>query len=235
MRYEFPVLLDFPQWLAVLIAIAIAYLLGSTPVAYITSKWRGVNIYSVDSGNPGTANVFRNVGHWWGSWVFSADVTKGIAAIIAPGLLGVHGNLILLAGAAVVIGQQYPVFQRFQGGGGLATASGVLMALHPTIGLISLALTLGLLLPILRSGGSAAGVGLMAYMLIALAAEAPKSVILASLLLGGLVLIRALTRTRRTGNLSGPNSDTLTELTHPPMDLPAPDIDQLGPETMRPA
>lgn len=127
------------------IAVAlVGYLLGSIPFGVIVAKRSGVDIYSVGSGNPGATNVLREIGKPAGYLVFSLDFIKGILAttwFMVP-IFSVSGDATLglwgLPGA--VLGHTYPLFAKFRGGKGVATAMGGLLGVMPgclLIGLVS--------------------------------------------------------------------------------------------------
>ena len=115
------------------IAIICGYLLGSIPSAYIAAQLSGkVDIRDVGSRNMGTMNVYYEVGRKEAVFVLLADIAKGIGAIlIARYLLGVTLPFQLLTGLAAVIGHTFPVFLKFRGGKGGATAIGILLFLMP--------------------------------------------------------------------------------------------------------
>lgn len=115
------------------LAIVCGYLLGSIPSAYIAAQLKGkVDIRDVGSKNMGAMNVYYEVGLREAVLVLIADVGKGIGAIlIARYLLGVSLPFQLLTGLATVIGHMFPVFLKFRGGKGGATAIGALLFLMP--------------------------------------------------------------------------------------------------------
>ena len=88
----------------------IAYLLGSIPTAYLLVKSRGMDIFSLGTGNPGTANTFRMVGYKEGLIVFFVDSSKGALSVAIAILMGVEGEWLLIPGAFSVWGHLYPVF-----------------------------------------------------------------------------------------------------------------------------
>jgi glycerol-3-phosphate acyltransferase PlsY len=121
--------------LEVIAILLVGYLLGSIPFAVIFAKQRGIDVYSVGSGNPGATNVTRHVGKWIGRSVFVLDFLKGLLATQwfrwdflveepykNPEFLGMFGMI------AAVVGHSYPVFSRFRGGKGVATTMGALIA-----------------------------------------------------------------------------------------------------------
>ncbi len=114
-----------------IIAIVIAYLLGSIPVAYIVTRFlTGADIRHLGGGNVGALNVFREVGLRAAIPVAFFDVGKGVAAVaIAHWVLEVPPLFVLLVGLAVVAGHMWSVFLKFTGGNGLATTMGALSLL----------------------------------------------------------------------------------------------------------
>jgi len=124
-----------PSPLLAIAAVAAGYLLGALPFGHWVSRARGVDIFSVGSGNPGATNVKRCVGKAWGNLVFALDVLKGFAAASwALWLPGGEEAALLLGGlglGAAVLGHAFSVFTRFRGGKGVATLLGGVAALMP--------------------------------------------------------------------------------------------------------
>ena len=123
--------------------VVLAYLLGSLSFAVIVSKaMRLDDPRSYGSGNPGATNVLRSGNKAAAILTLLLDALKGVVAVLvaralAP-RLGFGDTTIALAGVAAFLGHLYPVFFRFQGGKGVATAAGVLLALNLWLGLASL-------------------------------------------------------------------------------------------------
>ena len=116
----------------VVIAIAIGYLLGSIPFAYIASRLKkGGDIRQLGGGNVGALNTMREVGVAAGLAVLIADMAKGLIAVLIAQWLGLSLIWIFTAGSAAVVGHNWPIFLGFKGGKGAATAMGVLLALVP--------------------------------------------------------------------------------------------------------
>jgi glycerol-3-phosphate acyltransferase PlsY len=114
------------------LSVGAAYFLGSIPWPYLVVRvLRGIDIRSVGDGNMGTQNVWQAVGPAAALVVLLGDMAKGAAAVLLPGLIGAPAGTAALAGPAAVVGHIWPVFLRFRGGGGAATALGVLWALLP--------------------------------------------------------------------------------------------------------
>lgn len=127
------VIAEYTEYSKLLAALAVGYLLGSIPFAYLAARLRGVDIFSTGSRRAGTANVFWNVGRRTGTLVFVGDVAKGSAAVVVAELLDVPWAFTLLAGGAAVLGHWNSVFLGFRGGDGMATLLGVALALEPTL------------------------------------------------------------------------------------------------------
>ncbi|MBL8394869.1 MAG: glycerol-3-phosphate 1-O-acyltransferase PlsY [Candidatus Accumulibacter sp.] len=133
-----------PSSLITLLAVTAAYLLGSVSFALVASRLFGLaDPRSYGSKNPGATNVLRS-GHK-GAALFTliGDAAKGwlavfLAAHYAP-LYGLAGYTVGLVALAVFFGHLYPIFLKFKGGKGVATAAGVLLAINPWLGLATLA------------------------------------------------------------------------------------------------
>jgi acyl phosphate:glycerol-3-phosphate acyltransferase len=97
---------------------------------------------SYGSGNPGATNVLRSGNKVAAILTLLLDALKGVVAVLIARFLaerlGYGDGVVALAGLGAFLGHLYPVFFRFQGGKGVATAAGVLLALNPWVGLASL-------------------------------------------------------------------------------------------------
>jgi acyl phosphate:glycerol-3-phosphate acyltransferase len=118
------------------VAVALSYVVGSIPAAYLAGKSRGIDLRRYGSGNLGATNVVRTLGWKVGLLVFAFDVAKGALPVLAfPRLATGRPTgevLAILCGIAAVLGHFRPVFLRFgKGGKGVATAAGVFFALAP--------------------------------------------------------------------------------------------------------
>ena len=122
-----------------IIACVAAYLIGNLSPATLIGRASGVDIRKEGSGNPGTTNVLRVMGKKAALLTLLIDILKGAAAVWIGKLLGGEA-LSVLCGFAVFLGHIFPVFYKFKGGKGVATAFGVLLTLHPIMALICLAI-----------------------------------------------------------------------------------------------
>lgn len=121
-------------------AIVIAYLIGSFSTAILVSKLlRLPDPRTTGSGNPGATNVLRAGGKKAAIITLIGDVGKGWLPVFLVLQLGtVPGWAVGLVGLAAFLGHLYPVFYGFRGGKGVATALGVILAISPLAGLLSL-------------------------------------------------------------------------------------------------
>jgi glycerol-3-phosphate acyltransferase PlsY len=106
----------------------LGYFLGSLPTAFLFVRWKSrLDIRSAGSGNVGTLNSYQVTGSFLvGAAVLALDAAKGIAAVSLSGVLPDHDFAHqACAGVCAILGHNFPVWLRFRGGRGLATAAGV--------------------------------------------------------------------------------------------------------------
>jgi glycerol-3-phosphate acyltransferase PlsY len=118
--------------LFVVILCTAAYLLGSVNTAVLVARSRGVDIYAAGSGNPGASNAYRTMGKGAAALVYVGDLLKGFAPALI-GLLALGDAVAFAAGFFAVVGHCYPLYHRFKGGKGVATAGGALLATIPLV------------------------------------------------------------------------------------------------------
>jgi glycerol-3-phosphate acyltransferase PlsY len=121
--------------MAPIVGVIISYLAGSIPSAYIAGRLRGIDLRKHGSGNLGATNVVRVLGAKTGAVVFIADLLKGFLPVY---FLPMYTETLrpelwaLVYGIAAILGHVKPIFLLWKGGGkGVATASGVFLALAP--------------------------------------------------------------------------------------------------------
>ena len=118
------------------LAVLAAYLLGSVSFAMVSAKLFSLaDPRSYGSGNPGATNVLRSGNKKAALFTLLGDALKGWAAVFIAQQAGLSDAAIGLVTLAVFFGHLFPVFLRFKGGKGVATAAGVLFALDPLLGL----------------------------------------------------------------------------------------------------
>jgi len=123
-----------------LIFVVCAYLLGSISFAVLTSKAFALpDPRTYGSGNPGATNVLRSGKKAAAALTLLGDAAKGWLAVFVTIQLAPHDGeglwRVALVSLAVFLGHLFPVFLKFQGGKGVATALGVLLALSGWLGL----------------------------------------------------------------------------------------------------
>lgn len=127
-----------------LVGVVLAYLVGSVSFAVVVSRLMGLaDPHTYGSGNPGATNVLRTGNRKAAVLTLIGDAGKGALAVGIGHLLanrfGLTETTLAWIGLAAFVGHLFPVFHRFAGGKGVATAAGVLLALSPWLGLFTLA------------------------------------------------------------------------------------------------
>ena len=117
-----------------ILAIGVAYLLGSIPFGLLLARLAGQDIREVGSGNIGATNVLRTGHKGLAALTLLLDILKGwLAVLVAMELTG--GIALYLAGLACFLGHMFPVWLRFQGGKGVAVFIGIVIMLSPMTGI----------------------------------------------------------------------------------------------------
>ncbi len=112
--------------------ILIGYGVGSLPLGYlVANRAKGIDLRRVGSGNVGAANVYRTAGLAAALIVVLVDVAKGASSVLFAARLTTGAADPIAAGVAAIVGHVYPVWLRFHGGKGVATACGVFWMLAP--------------------------------------------------------------------------------------------------------
>jgi glycerol-3-phosphate acyltransferase PlsY len=130
--------------LRIALILAIAYLIGSIPSGYlIVRATEGGDVRETGSGGTGATNVSRSAGKGAGILTLVLDVIKGVfvvflAGILSDGLFPYADWTIAFAGVLAILGHIFPVWLRFRGGKGVATALGVFLMLAPIVVVIAL-------------------------------------------------------------------------------------------------
>jgi glycerol-3-phosphate acyltransferase PlsY len=114
-----------------IVAAATAYLLGSIPFAFLLARRRGIDLRRAGSGNVGASNVLRTSGVSLAVLAIALDGLKGTLAVLIAERVSAVPAAPVAAGLASVLGHVYPVWLRFHGGKGVATAAGVFTLLAP--------------------------------------------------------------------------------------------------------
>lgn len=121
----------------IIIIIAIAYLIGSLSAALIVSKAMNfADPRESGSGNAGATNMLRLAGKKVAAMVLLGDMAKGLVAVLLADIVGLSGFSVGLVMIAVVLGHIFPVFFKFKGGKGVATALGAFISANFLVGII---------------------------------------------------------------------------------------------------
>ncbi len=126
-----------------LLAAVVGYLVGSLSFAVIVSKMMGLSDpRSYGSGNPGATNVLRSGNKKAAALTLFLDAFKGWLPVFVAQMMGANPSIVALVGLGAFLGHLYPIFFRFKGGKGVATAAGVLLGFQPLLSLMVLAVWL---------------------------------------------------------------------------------------------
>ncbi|SEJ60824.1 acyl-phosphate glycerol-3-phosphate acyltransferase [Sphingomonas sp. OV641] len=131
-------------WKPAVAALMLGYLLGSIPFGVLLTRAAGAgDLRQIGSGNIGATNVLRTGRKGLAAATLLLDLAKGwCAVVIATAFLPDNEQL---AAAGAFIGHCYPLWLAFRGGKGVATLMGIVLALHPPLGLVYAVVWLGLL------------------------------------------------------------------------------------------
>jgi glycerol-3-phosphate acyltransferase PlsY len=163
-----------------------AYLLGSIPFAQVLARVKGIDLRQTGTGNVGAGNLTRVLSARWGLAAGLMDGFKGLVPVWLCLRAGLGPGAAGLVGVSAVIGHNWSIFLRGRSGRGLATAFGLIVALHPPLAIW----TTGWALAGWKMGGGLAGFfgwGLLPIVAIALGAPATESLVillLAAILVG---------------------------------------------------
>lgn len=133
--------MELLQVLASPLAVLLAYLVGSLSFAVLVSRWMGLSDpRTYGSRNPGATNVLRSGSKAAAAATLLLDAAKGwvpvmLVRTLGPAL-GLGDSTLAWVGLAAFVGHLAPVFFRFRGGKGVATALGVLLGFQPVLGLV---------------------------------------------------------------------------------------------------
>lgn len=192
-----------------------AYLFGSVPAAYLAAKWsRGIDIRKYGSGNVGATNLLGLTSKWIAIVVIIFDLGKGMAVVWAAQLIGLDIAQQVTAGLVVIIGHNWPVFLRFNGGRGLLTILGIALFLPLVNGLIPWEIIAFLALAavglfIIHSMPLGTGAGIVAMPLVSWGLGEPPAMTLGFLAMFLIMFIRRLTAPKTSVTASVPPGQLL--------------------------
>lgn len=123
------------SYIEITLCVAFGYILGNCQNAYIIGKlFKGIDVREHGSGNAGATNAVRVMGWKLGALAFVGDLLKAILAVVIARAYFDSSLAGMYAGAAVVIGHNWPVVLGFRGGKGIASTLGLILAYDPIIG-----------------------------------------------------------------------------------------------------
>lgn len=177
--------------------VLIAYLVGAIPIGVLLTRWlRGVDLRHVGSGNPGAANAYRAAGLRTALLVMGADAAKGAGSVALATRFADGAIAPVAAAVAAVVGHVFPVWLRFRGGKGVATAAGAFAVLAPAAAALALVVFV-LTAWITRYVSLASVVASTALPPIAVAVGAPGAIVVGGAATAVLVIVRHRTNLAR--------------------------------------
>ncbi|MBF37014.1 MAG: acyl-phosphate glycerol 3-phosphate acyltransferase [Crocinitomicaceae bacterium] len=180
-------------------AVFLAYLVGSIPSAIWVSKWFfGVDVRDYGSNNAGATNTFRVIGKFAGFSVLFLDILKGWISVkilttyffSATLQQDAFINMQLAIGISAVLGHVFPVYEQFQGGKGVATLMGIILAINfpAAIGCVIIFLLIFLITNFVSLGAITAAFCFPIFTIFVLKSESP-SLIYFSIFISILVIV----------------------------------------------
>lgn len=180
--------------------LVVGYLFGSVSSAILVCRVLGhADPRTVGSHNPGTTNVLRLYGKFAAVLTLAGDVAKGVVPVVIADQFGLGAPAIALAGFGAFLGHLYPVFFGFEGGKGVATLIGVLLAFHPFFGLAFVGCWIGVAL-LTRYSSLSALTATALVPVFAYSQKAPLAIVAAIVAMGGLVYWRHRSNIRKLIN-----------------------------------
>ena len=171
------------------LAIVIAYLVGSVPVAHVTARWTsGVDLREHGSGNIGASNISESVSRPLMIVVGLAQIAQGLAAVLIARALDQGEGVQAAAGVAAVIANDWNPWLRFHGGRGIGTTIGVLLALSPWA--LAAFVVVAVAGAVIRMVPQAMALALALTPVAAWAADDPRTMVAACVLLAAIALVK---------------------------------------------
>jgi glycerol-3-phosphate acyltransferase PlsY len=187
------------MWATSVLVVLGAYLLGAIPFGYLIYRARsGRDIRAEGSGNIGATNVMRRAGPVAGIATLLLDAAKGYVAVwLAARLSGGAPWVIAAAAVAALLGHTFPVYLRFRGGKGVATALGVFAALAPRSILLAV-VVFAITLAAFRYVSLSSIVASAAFPVLALLLDSPqRPVVLGAFACSALIIVKHSSNIRR--------------------------------------
>lgn len=168
-----------------------SYILGSVSFGDIVAKTAGFRIRTAGTSNPGTANVFREMGLAYSALVLILDLFKGITVMLPVLFMDVPWWSGMFGAVGVLLGHFLPVFWGFRGGTGMVVAMGVVAGLVPFSAVIAAPVTL-VVLAFTKNAGYSGAVYFACAAILGWFVSANPMVGAAVLLIAGLVMVKSI-------------------------------------------
>ena len=198
-----------------ILLILTAYLLGSTPVAYLVARWsRGIDIRKYGSGNVGASNLWKLTSKRLAIAVSVFDLAKGMLMVWAAQRIGLGITGQVMVGLAAIAGHNWPIFLRFNGGRGVLPALGVALVLPAINNLVPWGAIIGLAIAaigafIIHNVPLGVGAAIAALPLVSWAFGEPLPITLGFWVILLMAIIRRLTAPRTSFTASVPRGQLL--------------------------
>ena len=182
--------------MSTVLLVVFGYLCGSIPTGVWFARSAGVDVRRAGSGNIGATNVARTAGALAGLLTLICDVAKGfLPTLLADAVVADRWQAVAV-GIAAVVGHVFPIFARFAGGKGVATAFGVFLHLAPGAAAVS-AVVFALVAVLTRYVSLASMLAAAALPAVCAAIHHPPPIWLGAVLVGALVIARHRDNIRR--------------------------------------
>jgi glycerol-3-phosphate acyltransferase PlsY len=191
------------------------YLMGAIPTAYLVAQWRQrIDIRQYGSGNVGGANLVKVGARWMAAAVVIFDIGKAMPAVWVAQLVGLGLTQQVVIGIAAVVGHNWPVFLRFNGGRGIATIMGVALVAPLVNGYIPWSLIVFMAIMIInvltvRNVPVGIGIAVALMPIVSWAVGEPLELILGFIAMFVIMVIRRLTPRRTPASASVPTRELL--------------------------
>lgn len=177
--------------------VGTAYIVGGIPFAFVLARrWGGTDVRYSGSGNIGATNVLRTTGASVALAVFALDLSKGYIVVFAARSLGADHVIQGLVAIAAVAGHILPIWLKFRGGKGVATACGAFAVLAPAAAL-GAAIIFILFVWVTRYVSLGSMSAALALAPLAYATASPPPVVVSALVVAILVVLRHTSNMRR--------------------------------------
>jgi glycerol-3-phosphate acyltransferase PlsY len=192
------------------VILLVPYLFGSVPTAYLVVRWsRGIDIRKYGSGNVGASNVWRLTSKPLAIVVIIFDLAKGMVMVWIAQWVGLSLTGQVAVGLAAIVGHNWPVFLRFNGGRGVLTALGVALVLPVINNLVPWGVIIGLAIAaigslVLHNSPLGVGLGIAALPLVSWGVDEPLPLTLGFLAMLLITVFRRLTVPRTSVTASVP-------------------------------